>query len=213
MTKVLVSARRGRSLWRYRKKFERFGLRYSREDQVYSGKIDDDRIVNKLVRYCIWHNLKFEVNDMYGRRSTDYRRKFFEANRPAIGNMYFCAYCGRLVSRKKITVDHLYPVAKVSSSPSLQRKMKAAGISSVNDVKNLVPACRKCNSKKSAKMGFWIIRGRIGKHKKVWIFRWSIRFGLLAVLIWFLLKMPDPGLVHTAGMGLYRMLKMLKYME
>lgn len=56
---------------------------------------------------------------------------------------------------------------------------------SINDLRNLVAACSRCNSKKSAKMGIWIIRGKIGRHQHLWIFRHIVRIAVISFLIWY----------------------------
>ena len=62
-----------------------------------------------------------------------------------------------------MTVDHLYPVAKVSRDPALQKKLKRQGIDDLNSEKNLVAACYRCNQAKAAQMGPWIRKGKIGR--------------------------------------------------
>jgi hypothetical protein len=46
-----------------------------------------------------------------------------------------CCYCGSKLTRSGMTIDHLHPVAKGGR----------------NDLANLVPACRSCNSSKGTK--------------------------------------------------------------
>ena len=58
------------------------------------------------------------------------------------------------------------------------------GISDINDVKNLVPSCEKCNSKKGSKMGLWLIRGDIGKHFGIWLFWWSLLLAVTGIVIY-----------------------------
>lgn len=116
------------------------------------------------------------VDPDFGKRSQNYRAVFFKNAKPAFGNMYFCAYCGRLVRRKKITVDHIFPVCKVSNNARLQRFLKWRGYESVNDKRNLCAACRRCNEKKGVQMGIWIVRGLIGRHRIYWVLRLSARF-------------------------------------
>ena len=127
-------------------------------------------------------HLRFYTDNEYGRRSRDYRARFFRENPPLPGGFYFCAYCGIPHGRRRITVDHLYPVAKVSKDPALQKKLRRRGISDLNGPANLVPACHRCNAKKAAQMGVWIRKGRIGRHQWFWLFRWLVRctvvFGL-----------------------------------
>ena len=47
-------------------------------------------------------------------RSSNYRMVFFEENKPAFRNKYYqCAYCGRLLTKDTVTIDHLLPIQKV----------------------------------------------------------------------------------------------------
>ena len=40
-------------------------------------------------------------------RSTSYRKDFFATNKGLLGGwLYFCAYCGKPLTRKKVQVDH-----------------------------------------------------------------------------------------------------------
>ena len=55
-------------------------------------------------------------------------------------------------------------------------------IAGVNDVKNLVPACSGCNRKKGAKLGRWITKARLGKHRSYWIARNVGRVTTLVVI-------------------------------
>ena len=55
---------------------------------------------------------------------------------------------------------------------------------SVNDIRNLAPACRDCNSKKSDKMGLWVIRGWLGKYKLYWIILRIIQIVCILLMIY-----------------------------
>ena len=57
-----------------------------------------------------------------------------------------CAYCGRKIDYKDMQVDHfipqeMEPVVAAGNFP---------GLDSINDLKNLMPACRMCNHYKRA---------------------------------------------------------------
>ena len=54
---------------------------------------------------------------------------------------------------------------------------------SVNDIRNLAPACRDCNSKKSDKMGLWVVRGWLGKYKLYWIILRIIQIVCILLMI------------------------------
>lgn len=138
---------------------------------------------NKLVKFCKKNNYKLRLNNNFTNRSTDYRRNFFKNNPPLIKNKYFCAYCGTLINKNEVTIDHLYPVNSTKKSLDLQKRLKRKGFDDINDVKNLVPACYSCNSAKSDKMGAWIIRGQIGRFQLLWIPRHILR--LIIIILCF----------------------------
>lgn len=158
------------------KKLNKFGFREAGEE--YFAVLSDHRF-DQFAYFAKKHKLRYYVVSSFSSRSGNYRKQFFTKVRPFVGDYYFCVYCGRLLHRKDVTVDHLYPVGKVRKLPRLQRKLRKQGILSVNDVKNLVPACEKCNAHKAAKMGLWIIRGKLGRHPYLWVLRHGFRIGFL----------------------------------
>lgn len=168
-----------RGILRYHFRLRRLGLDRG-EEKKYRGMVTERRL-ERLREYCRENHLKFYIDNRYGTRGSSYRARFLRHYDPVLGWFYFCAYCGRPVSKKHVTVDHLYPVAKVSRDPALQRKLKRQGIDDLNSEKNLVPACYRCNQKKAAQMGAWIRRGKLGRHAWVWALRWAVRLVILAV--------------------------------
>lgn len=60
------------------------------------------------------------------------------------------------------------------------------GIRDVNDPRNLVPSCAKCNSHKSAKMGLWIARGKIGQLTWLWMIRKISRLMIVVIALYIL---------------------------
>lgn len=162
-----------------------YGL--TRDGSRYTGHVSR-RKMGKIERYCRRKHLKYYIDNEYGKRSSNYRQIFFQNSIPAFGSYYFCAYCGFPVRKDKVTVDHLYPNAKAQKSLGIQHWMKLMGIPDVNSPKNLVPACRRCNQHKAAKMGIWIFAGYIGKIRLLWYVRWTIRFIVLAGVLWLLPK-------------------------
>lgn len=118
-------------------------------------------------------------------RGKDYRKTFFENKKGVFGSdVYLCAYCGRPIHKKKVTVDHLIPCHKVKHWGFGRLLMFMSGIRNVNDSKNLVAACHHCNSSKGSKMGFWLIRGMLGRHAFFWLFFWLLVFCILGLMIW-----------------------------
>lgn len=186
MARYRVAVTDGSSLaWYARRRLKSYGLKY--RDGAFRGKAGRGKI-QKLKNFCRDSHLKFYIDNEYGKRSTNYRQTFFESMSPVFGNRYFCSYCGRPVGSRNTTVDHLFPVARVSTSPSLQHLMRFLGIKSLNCKQNLVPACRKCNRKKGTKMGIWILRGYIGRIQWLWYFRWSIRIVFAAMTVYLVIK-------------------------
>ena len=154
------------------RKLKRLGLKWNGYE--YYG-IVDKRTSKRMQYYCEKNGLKFKIHNDFGERRYDYRKKYFSFYEPVFGDKYQCVYCGKLLDKGKVTVDHLYPVAKVNESIRLQKKLLKKGILNVNDEKNLVSACEVCNKKKGKKLGKWIIRGKLGRYKWLWFVRYALR--------------------------------------
>lgn len=129
------------------------------------------------------HGYKYRAYDKRYERASNYRKVFFENNK----GPYRCAYCGKRLRPDTLEVDHLIPVAKAKSETSVRALLQICGIRNVNDPKNLVAACHKCNHKKLDHMGFWPIRGAIGRHKIIWTIRDIIITILIATIIYIVL--------------------------
>ena len=143
------------------------------------------------------YHLECHVVDMKFTRSDDYRRDYFAHNKPSTPAKYRCVYCGRKLQYKDITVDHLYPVNGLMYRQSTRDAAKMFGIDGANDTKNLVAACRRCNSKKGTKTGIWVLRGVIGKHEGFWKVRNAIvlaavLFGLYYFYMNGIINLPTP---------------------
>lgn len=156
--------------------------RTGRKEGEYRGRIPGYRF-EPLARALREIHVPCYIDNSYGRRSTTYRREFFERIKPAFGDYYFCSYCGKPVRKNRITVDHLYPVHEARKNIRLQKMLKRRGIHSINDPKNLVPACQKCNQAKSSNMGAWIRKGKIGRIQWLWFVRHAIRIIVVMVII------------------------------
>ena len=126
-------------------------------------------------------------------RNNTYRRDFFRKNKGAFKTKtYFCSYCGAILTTKTLTVDHLMPIAKVKDKKGFSNNVKMIGcrtllkiclINDVNSVKNLVSACKRCNSKKSSKVRLWYIRGMLGRFNSMWFLLWEVTFITFGAII------------------------------
>ncbi|SDB27461.1 HNH endonuclease [Eubacterium oxidoreducens] len=128
-------------------------------------------------------HLRLEIEEPKFDRGTHYRQDYFDAHPPDVKNRYFCIYCGRLLKKEKVEVDHIIPVYRARKSKRVQRRLKRKGFDGVNDVRNLGASCKRCNRTKSANMGLWVVRGYLGQHYKFQVTRWIVRLILTIIMI------------------------------
>lgn len=140
----------------------------------------DSWILNTVLKI---HGYRYRTYNKKYKRSGNYRAKFFAKHK---GPIYRCAYCGKRLREEQVEVDHLIPVAKAKSKVGVRLLLQLCFINNVNDERNLVAACHKCNQKKLDHMGFWIIRGAIGRFRIVWILRDLLIISLIAGLAYIL---------------------------
>ena len=112
-------------------------------------------------------------SDVRFTRSRDARRNFLAKKKGLFGsNLYVCAYCGKLVRKKNMEVDHCIPVHSAKTNVFVRNYIRLLGLfqskeereEGINGTWNLVAACSNCNGEKSSKTGFWIVRGIIGRY-------------------------------------------------
>lgn len=178
----------------FRKKLKEFGCQFKKTGK-YSGywflNTEDQFLANRLYAFCKKKGLTFMSIDSSYTRNAHYRADFFATNKPIIKDdkpYYRCVYCGKLVPKNKITIDHLYPIHKVKKSinRNFNRQMlKKFEIYDINDCKNLVPACSRCNKRKSKKTGIWLLRGYFGNNPIFWtmINVFLVLFCIIGILI------------------------------
>lgn len=128
-------------------------------------------------------------------RSANYRCNFFKVNKGLRGRRkhYHCSYCGKIKKKDDITVDHLIPVNKVLKGRHKRfwkMVLRFNGINDINDTRNLVPACRKCNSRKGTNTGIWILRGLVGRHFGFWCIEKPVKWSLIATFAYWLYTDP-----------------------
>lgn len=169
----------------HRKAISKLGFWYIKNKEIdgrWSKECKESEIA-KIKKFCKRHHLEYAVYEEGFTRSSNYRYRYFKAHKGLFNTFYQCAYCGRIRTKKYITVDHIIPVDKVIKGKRREhykRLLRSKGITDINDVRNLVSACRRCNSQKSANAGIWILRGRIGSHPWFWV---TCNLILIVVLI------------------------------
>lgn len=134
-----------------------------------------------LKRGCRKRKLDIVVTDRNLTRSQNYRKIFREQAQTRHGK-YRCAYCGRKLTENKVTVDHIIPVKRFRGNKS-KFWLTLLRINDINDPKNLAPACQKCNQKKGARGGLWILRGLVGRNYDVRVFMNWIRWLFITVIV------------------------------
>ena len=96
-----------------------------------------------------------------------------------------CAYCGKKV--EKLQVDHIFPKNRVHwLENEVVRKRQNLDFTDINDIKNLFPACGRCNRYKS---DFLLeeFRSQINKQverarKNSWNFVCAEDFGFIKII-------------------------------
>lgn len=116
--------------WIPRKYFKKIQSQYhlvykkgSNGIHVYTGNLNIKKY-RSLKKICDRHGITLIINNDYGKRSSDYRKIFFDTFPSDEYGKYYCAYCGKRLAKDKVTVDHLYPVKKGGQSLKIQKKLK-----------------------------------------------------------------------------------------
>lgn len=81
--------------------------------------------------------------------------------------------------------------------------MRLIGIANVNDVRNLAPACRRCNIKKGRKAGIWIVKAIVGKYEIYWMIRRLLQLALLALIAYLAVSCHLPELIRSLILALH----------
>lgn len=144
----------------------------SAEDKGYITKVCD-----KYRLKCVWYKKEWT-------RSSNYRYTFFRFNKPP----YRCRYCNKRLPKGKVEVDHLIPVGMAKKYRFARLLLRIRGIRNVNDSRNLVPSCHRCNERKRDRLAGWYIKGRLGKYKLYWIIKYLSELIFWICIIYLLYK-------------------------
>lgn len=172
----------------YRKRLKELGAREHNTKQkghYWTVKTEERRPLEQKIKRLrvkqVWVEIQWT-------RAYNARTIFFQNNKPP----YRCRYCNRRLKKEYLQVDHLVPVQKAEHSYFARLLLRIQGIKNVNDPRNLVAACGSCNQAKRDKLGFWFIKGMLGKYKFYWIFR-KIILVLIAIftILYIFFKNPS----------------------
>lgn len=166
----------------YRQKIGQMGFLFDSEYKNWIKEVSSESELNEIEEFCGSKGLSFI--SPFTKRSNGYRDDFFNANAPIDKRgKYRCVYCGRKQSKERITIDHLISVRRAQKSQKSRDKLRAMECDSVNDIKNLVPACKHCNSSKGHMLYPWLWIANIGKRENFWKTKNALIVCLFAYLI------------------------------
>lgn len=171
-----VELRKGKAKRFPSKKFPEFEKIDSNLYVAYMPKRKAISTINKAEKYGLYGRYYDEKYD----RNNKYRTQYIKKHKPVDG-YYRCVYCGKLLTEEEMEVDHVIPVAAAKSSKKARRLLRGKG---VNNSKNLVSACHKCNQKKGTSYGIkWRLRARFGKYTLFWALKYSFYLLLIAAVV------------------------------
>lgn len=166
-----------------------FNLKINSEGKVWQKQINNKKHseIQRIKRFCQQQFKYYRFIDESMERSTNYRDCFFKQQKGIFGTkIYICAYCGKFLKRRNVQVDHIIPVYKAKTNFFYRNLLSIRGIKNVNDIRNLTASCKKCNCKKSANGGLWIIKGIFGRSPVRVIVKELIYLIIGSVLLYFL---------------------------
>lgn len=173
-SKYYIIVKDGRNkTYNYRKELFNFGLRFKKTGKYIGYWRKTTSNINNLRDiqvYCKKKHLKFLSYDINKKRSSNYRKIFFANYDTVFKDYYICSYCGKLLKKEEVTVDHIIPIAKAQKNNFYRIILRKLNIININDYKNLTCSCSECNFRKSNKAGIWIVRGFLGKNAYFWVF-------------------------------------------
>lgn len=130
------------------------------------------------------YKLKYLSYDAEFLRSSYYRTKFLK-NKGSPNKRYRCVYCGKKMKEEDMTVDHVISIKAAQSSAYARFLLRRKG--GIDDIRNLVPSCARCNNKKGDSISLhWRLKAAIGQHASYWAMKKILLMYIyLAVLLAF----------------------------
>lgn len=164
-------------------------LGFSHVKGKYVIQLDDEDEIDTMKTLLESYRTRYQSYPNSYLRSGDYRKKFFDKNHPIFKDYYICAYCGRLLKKKDVTVDHIISIRKAQKSKVLQFVLRLIKINDINDEKNLTASCAMCNRKKGQKLNlYYVLRGILGRKTWYWVIYYIVAMMTLVILIFSFIK-------------------------
>lgn len=162
------------------------GFEYKKTGK-YTGKWilkTDNGDIKRFKHYCRRKGYEIQSWNTENNRASNCRKLYFDNYDPKLFNRYMCVYCSRLLKKNNVAVDHLISIKLVQTKKHYQHIIKWLKMENVNDPKNLVCACQKCNLKKGKNGGIWVLRGQLGKSLVYWLFIYILRVAAMSYLMY-----------------------------
>lgn len=192
MIRVEIKDGKRRKTYYCRNELYNMGLRLDKQKNCWYMIINEDFEMNLYLSYRQYAKKKkfkfYSYPTSYERRH-GYRKRFFENYKPIFHDKYFCAYCGKLLDKNEVTIDHIISTNLAQRKTYSQRLLQCLDIQDINEPRNLAPCCLPCNAKKSNKGGSWIVRGFIGKHSFFWIGLYILLMIWILVLVYWIVRL------------------------
>lgn len=175
-----------------------FKEKQTNKGMYYRAKVTEDE-KKEIIKKLRWSGLKYNIAEERWERSSNYRANFFKYYGEG---PYRCRYCNKRLTKNTVVIDHVIPVSVAKKSGRARRKLKKKGIENVNDVRNLVASCKRCNSKKANKTGIWLYRAEWGAYNIYWVIRPIYHITIMVILYLYLEYMGITKMLYDIIAGL-----------
>lgn len=108
----------------YREDLKKMGFKFKKTSEYCScwcAHTTLEEQVEAVKKYCKDRKLEFFMYEGKYERSNNYRKIYFENNKPVFKDYYICVYCGMPIHEKNVTVDHIVPVKKLKRKRCIKR--------------------------------------------------------------------------------------------
>lgn len=167
--------------------YKKFSGFEKKQPGIYTATVETKQEAKDLCRKAKWHFMFAQFYDEKWSRSTTYRGDYMKGLDPHARCR--CVYCGKIDNLENMVIDHIIPVAMAKESKTVQRILEKLGYESINDVRNLVPACNDCNTKKGRDYNiFYSIRAKLGGYEIFWYIYWGLQILIIIFLIYLNIK-------------------------
>ena len=93
------------------------GFSWNSESGIWQKEhadIDEYRQYKRKYKRC--KGVKIKIIDSRYNRDNQYRNTYFSNCHGGIFGLYRCAYCGKPLRKKNVTIDHIVPVSRAAAS-------------------------------------------------------------------------------------------------